>query len=76
MTPKTLYDVLGVSQSATLEQIRGAYRVRVTMFHPDRFDQSRQPKEWQLANEMLKALNSGERIRGRVSLFRQGASPA
>lgn len=62
MTPKTLYDVLGVSQSATLEQIRGAYRIRVTMFHPDRFDQSRQPKEWQLANEMLKALNSAYEV--------------
>lgn len=57
MSSNTMYDVLGISQSATLEEIRAAYRVRAAMFHPDRFSQSRQPKEWQLANEMLKGLN-------------------
>jgi curved DNA-binding protein CbpA len=57
MAAKTYYDSLGVSTNATTEQIREAYLIRSKMFHPDRFDPSRQANEWRLANEMLKELN-------------------
>lgn len=62
MASKTYYDTLGVSQSATTEQIREAYLVRSKMFHPDRFDQTRQTSEWRLANEMLKELNQAYNV--------------
>ena len=56
--PKGPYDILGVSQTATPEQIREAYLLRTKVFHPDRFDQYQQPSEWNFANELLKELNS------------------
>ena len=55
---KTHYDILGVPQTATREQIVTAYRLRSKVLHPDRFDRSRQPVEWDLANELLKELNA------------------
>ncbi len=57
MTAKNLYDLLGIQPNATPEQIRQAYLLRCKMLHPDRFDQTRQRAEWELANEMLKDLN-------------------
>lgn len=57
MSGKTLYDVLGVNQDATAEQIRAAYLLRSKVLHPDRLDQARQPTEWKLANEMVKELS-------------------
>jgi len=57
MTAKNLYDLLGVPPNATPEQIRQAYVLRSKMLHPDRFNQTRQRAEWELANEMLKELN-------------------
>lgn len=57
MASATHYDILGVGHTASSEQIREAYLVRSKMFHPDRFDQTRQPKEWALANNLLKDLN-------------------
>jgi curved DNA-binding protein CbpA len=57
MASKTYYDILGVSDNATSEEIRNAYIIRSKMFHPDRFDRSAEVNEWNLANEMLKELN-------------------
>jgi hypothetical protein len=57
MTSKNLYDVLGVPRDATFEQLRKAYVLRSKMLHPDRFDQTTQRAEWELANEILKELN-------------------
>jgi curved DNA-binding protein CbpA len=57
MTGKNLYDLLGVPRNATPEQIRQAYVLRSKMLHPDRFNQTTQRAEWELANEMLKELN-------------------
>jgi curved DNA-binding protein CbpA len=57
MSQKTLYDVLGVSAQATDAEIKKAYLLRSKVLHPDRFDQSKQKAEWDLANELLKELN-------------------
>lgn len=62
MTGKNLYDILGVPRNATPEQIRKAYLLRSKVLHPDRFDQTHQPTEWQLANEMVKDLNNAYSI--------------
>jgi DnaJ-domain-containing protein 1 len=54
---KDYYSILGVSISATPVEIRTAYINRSRILHPDRFDPQKQPKEWKLANEMMKELN-------------------
>lgn len=53
-----LYVVLGISPSATPEQIRRAYRERVRVLHPDRFDHVQDPAAWNAANQMLLELNA------------------
>ena len=58
MTGKNHFDVLGVQPNATPEQIRKAYLLRSKLLHPDRFDQTSQRAEWELANELLKELNN------------------
>jgi hypothetical protein len=52
------YQLLGVSPVASQEEIRSAYRKRIGVIHPDRFDPVRQPEQWQAANEMLVELNN------------------
>jgi DnaJ domain len=52
------YQLLGVRPDASAADIRSAYRKRISVIHPDRFDASRQPEQWQAANEMLMELNS------------------
>jgi curved DNA-binding protein CbpA len=54
---KTYYYILGVSKSATSAEIKKAYILRSKMTHPDRFSQTSQKAEWEMANEMLKELN-------------------
>jgi DnaJ-domain-containing protein 1 len=59
---KDLYSILGVSPSATSDEIRAAYLSRARVIHPDRFDPERQPQEWRKANEMLAELNEAYTI--------------
>jgi formylglycine-generating enzyme len=54
---KTHYDTLGVPTSASAADIKKAFILRTKMMHPDRFSQTKQRAEWELANEMLKELN-------------------
>jgi formylglycine-generating enzyme required for sulfatase activity/DnaJ-domain-containing protein 1 len=54
---KTHYDTLGVPPSASAAEIKKAFILRTKMMHPDRFSQTKQRAEWELANEMLKELN-------------------
>lgn len=57
MPKRNYYDLLGVSQDASVEQIKLSYKKRARIVHPDRFDKESQPDDWNLANEMLRDLN-------------------
>jgi hypothetical protein len=53
---KPWYDVLGVSPTATSEEIRLAYRTLVKTWHPDQF--AMVPEHAAVAEERLKAINA------------------
>jgi hypothetical protein len=55
---RTHYETLNVSPSATQDEIRAAFLLLSRMFHPDRFDRSRQSQEWQKANSMTAELTA------------------
>ena len=55
---KSFYDVLGVSKFASDTEIKKAFILRSKMMHPDRFNQTSQKAEWDMANEMIKELNN------------------
>lgn len=52
------YVLLGVEPTASLRDIQLAYRRRVQVIHPDRFDQAVMPDAWSQANRMLVELNA------------------
>lgn len=55
MTDKSHYDLLEVSPSATQEEIKEAYRLLVSMLHPDKFVQG--SKQWTRAHEKTQEIN-------------------
>lgn len=58
MVNRDYYQLLGIRFGASADEIRSAYRKRISVIHPDRFDPARQPEQWRAANEMLMELNS------------------
>jgi len=54
---KKYFDILGLPETATFEEISKAFRRRTKVVHPDRFDQRTQRDEWEQANRMLQELN-------------------
>lgn len=54
---KNPYHVLGVPSFAKANQIRSAYKKRVKVLDPYRFDKTSQPIEWQIVNDILVELN-------------------
>lgn len=61
-TQKNPYIVLGVEPTASIQEIRKAYLIRVRILHPDRIDPRTQPDEWKAANRMLAELNEAYNI--------------
>ena len=55
---KNFYSILGVSTNATADEIRAAYRRRVGILHPDRFDKETQTGAWYESQRMLKELKN------------------
>jgi len=56
MTKKDLYEVLGLTKSATQEEIKKAYKKKIIMYHPDK--NRDKPEEERLhAEEMAKSVN-------------------
>jgi DnaJ-domain-containing protein 1 len=54
---KDYYAILGVEPDASTEELREAYRFLIRAMHPDRFDSSRQFKDWRRANSRMSAIN-------------------
>lgn len=54
---KTYYDILGVPEDASIEEIKKAYRDQIRFFHPDVFEGSPE-----IANEKAAELNEAYRV--------------
>ncbi len=61
-SPHTHYQILGVKEDATLEEIRAAYRHLSRLNHPDSVDQSTNQAEWQRRNQVAADLNEAHRV--------------
>jgi curved DNA-binding protein len=62
MSTKSFYILLGVSPSASRDEIDQAYKILAKKIHPDLFDQVRQGAEWGAANEAFKELNHARSV--------------
>lgn len=54
------YDLLGISKTATIQEIKSAYKKQALKFHPDRNAGS--PEEAQLAEERFKLINEAYQV--------------
>ncbi|MDD5431324.1 MAG: DnaJ domain-containing protein, partial [Candidatus Pacebacteria bacterium] len=56
------YDVLGVAETASLEEIKKAYRKLVMQFHPDRQPQNASAKKKKEAEEKFKEISEAYEV--------------
>ncbi|WP_375561394.1 DnaJ domain-containing protein [Bernardetia sp. OM2101] len=54
------YDLLGISKTATIQEIKSAYKKQALKFHPDR--NAGNPEEAQLAEERFKLINEAYQV--------------
>ena len=59
--PLNYYEVLGVSQDASTDEIRSAYRREAMQWHPDRNKDPNAPRMMQLINRAWEALGDAEK---------------
>ena len=59
--PLNYYEILGVSQDASTDEIRSAYRREAMQWHPDRNKDPNAPRMMQLINQAWEALGDSER---------------
>jgi hypothetical protein len=59
--PVNYYDILGVAPNATTEEIRAAYRARISQYHPDRNRSTHATAIAALINEVWEVLGNPER---------------
>ena len=59
----TYYDILGLQTDATEQEIKKAYREKVSHFHPDKLESKQLPKEFmEFANSQLSKINQAYEI--------------
>jgi len=67
------YKILGVSQNATKDEIRKAYRRKAKLLHPDITGKDSERAQFQLLNESYHVLINEDRRRGYDFLFKYRA---
>ncbi len=58
---KNYYKILGVSQTATLEAIKRAYREKAKKYHPDVNNKKKSKEQFQLINEAYQVLKNEQK---------------
>ncbi len=56
------YDLLGLTKTATIQEIKSAYKKNALKFHPDRNSNTQNPEETQLAEERFKIINEAYQV--------------
>jgi molecular chaperone DnaJ len=60
MSPRTYYEILDISPTATPDSIRESYRILVAVWRPDRFQPA--SKQYAIATEKLKEINAAYEV--------------
>lgn len=61
MSKRDLYEVLGLSKSASLDEVKAAYRKKAMQYHPDRNKESDAESKFKEVNEAYQILSNSEK---------------